>query len=68
MYQQKTDYCRCFVSSKWEISHDKFTMALSIQQGAILCVCLRATGRTSIKLGTIDHHPGVSVMRGFVTL
>ena len=25
------------------------------------------TGRTNIKLGMIDHHPGVSVIRGLMT-
>ena len=44
-----------------------------------LCVCARArvsacgpnssktTGRTNIKLGKIDHHPGVSVIRGLMS-
>ena len=39
-------------------------------QSVGLCVCLNssetATG-TSIKLGAIDHHPAVSVIRVFVT-
>ena len=28
---------------------------------------LKTTGRANVKLGTIDHHPGVSVLRGFLT-
>ena len=41
-----------------------------------VCVCVRVrarlnfpktNGRTSIKLGAIDHHPEMSVIRGFVT-
>ena len=35
-----------------------------------MCVCFNSSETatsTSIKLGTIDHHPVVSVTRGFVT-